>query len=542
MNCSCNLDEIKKDLTNPPLDCALTWQLFSEGNTKAVFQLETQLGQSLSKKLKPENMEHLSALISIMRPGVLESSILGKSLTDHYIDRKNYKEPVEYFHTALEPILKSTLGIMIYQEEAIRIGTDIAGMSLADSDTYIRRGIGKKKPEVIAKAKKLFLAGCKKTEIVSKEEAIDIFEWIQKGQRYLFCKSHAMAYAHNSYLTAFCKAHFPQQFFVSYLQHSKSKPNQKQEIKELVSNMKVMEIPIQPPNLCIGNEKCNLINNKIYFGLTDIKGLGSKVFIKFTEILKNIEEFLHKDLSKWTWSEFLVCFARKAGHTPIEGMIESGALDFFELDRAVMMQDYNILMELREREQLWMQNIILNSNGLTFSFIELLTKLVEAPTGKGGGIYHKKRVPLIDSMSKVLLNPPYLVHNSPTRQANKERTLLGINITEHKLNSYDCSMATHMCVDIMRDNVASNLGKKSSWLTLVVEIEAVREYRIKKGDYKGQFMCFLEVSDQSCILDSVALFTECYSTYKDLLFIGNVIFIVGFMGKKGLIVQKISQL
>jgi len=541
MNCNCDLDKIKKNLQKPPLDCPLTWQLFGEGNTKGIFQLESQLGRSLSKKLKPDNMEHLSALISIMRPGVLESFIEGKSLTDHYIDRKNYLEPIEYFHSALESILKPTLGILCYQEQSMRIAQDIAGFDLQEAD-ILRKSIGKKDAKLMSKVKRDFLKGCKTQSIVEKKDAEAIFEWIKNSQRYSFNLSHAVSYAHTAYITAFCKAHFPKEFFTSYLQHSKSKPDYQQEIKELVSNMKVMEIPIYPPNLLMGNEICSLINNKIYFGLTDIKGLGSKVFEKFTDTLKNIEEFLKKDLSKWTWTEFLVCFARKAGKTSVEGMVESGALDFFNLDRAVMMQDYNILMELREREQLWMQNIILNSTGVTFSFTQLLAELVKAPTGKGGGIYHKKRVSLIDSMVKVLLNPPYLIYNSPSRQASKERTLLGINITEHKLNSYDCSMATHMCVDIMRGNVPHNPGKKPSWLTLVVEIEAVREYKIKKGDYKGEFMCFLEVGDQSCILDSVALFSECYSVYKDLLFVENVILLTGFMGKKGLIVQKISQL
>jgi len=186
--CNCDLDKIKKDLQKPPLDCPLTWQLFADGNTKAVFQLESQLGRSLSKKLKPENIEQLSDLLAILRPGSMEAMLNNKSMTDHYIDRKNYLEPIEYFHDALEPILKSTLGILVYQEQSMRIATDIAGMSLSDADKYIRKGIGKKKPEIIAKVKKLFLAGCKKTGIVNKEEARDIFEWIKKGQRYIFNK------------------------------------------------------------------------------------------------------------------------------------------------------------------------------------------------------------------------------------------------------------------------------------------------------------------------------------------------------------------
>ncbi len=541
MLCNCDLDKIKKDFDHPPLDCPLTWQLFGEGNTKAVFQLDTQLGQSLSKKLKPENIEQLSALLSIMRPGVLESFVDGKSLTDHYIDRKNYKEPVEYFHPALEPILKSTLGVLAYQEQSMKIARDIAGFNLQEAD-ILRKSLGKKQPELMTKIKKDFLKGCKKQNIVEKKEAEAIFEWIKKGQRYVFNLSHAVSYAHTAYLTAFYKAHFPNEFFTSYLQNSNSKPHQRQEIKELVANMRVMEIPINPPNLCLLNEEFSLINNQIYFGLTDIKGLGNKVFIKFTDTLKTIEDFLGKALIGWVWAEFLVCFARKAGKSSIEGMIETGALDFFNLDRAIMLHDYSILMELREREQIWMQNKIMNCRPTIFSFIDLLTALVQAPTGKNGGIYHKKRVPIIESFIQILINPPYLIQDSPSNKVRAEKRLLGTNITEHKLNEYDCSMASHTCIDVVKDRIPTKVNNRIVWVTLYVEIEALREYKIKKGDNKGQLMCFLEVSDQSCTLDSVALFSEYYAAYKDLLFVGNVIAILAFIGKKGLIVQKISQL
>ena len=136
----------KFDFENIDLECQKTWDLIGSGNTKGVFQLESRLGQSMAKKLKPENIEQLSALISIMRPGCLEAIRDGKSVSNHFIDKKNGLESVDYFNKALEPILNKTYGEMIYQEQAMEIAKVIAGFDLQEAD-LLRKAIGKKKPE-----------------------------------------------------------------------------------------------------------------------------------------------------------------------------------------------------------------------------------------------------------------------------------------------------------------------------------------------------------------------------------------------------------
>jgi len=173
-----NMDEIS-------MDCPRTWDLIGSGNTKGIFQLENQ--SNFARKLKPRNIEHLAALISIIRPGVLESIRDKKSVTMHYIDRKNGLEEVTYFHPALKPALEKTYGEMIYQEQAMQISRDIAGFNLQQADE-LRKAIGKKKPELMAKIKLSFLEGAEKQGTVTKEEAEQIFEWIEKSQRYSFNK------------------------------------------------------------------------------------------------------------------------------------------------------------------------------------------------------------------------------------------------------------------------------------------------------------------------------------------------------------------
>lgn len=181
------LPSIYIDYENIPENCPATWQLIQSGQTKGVFQLEANLGRHWAKTLIPTSLTEMSALVSLIRPGCLRAIVDGKSMTQHYCDRKNSGDEVKYFHQALEPILQETYGVLTYQEESMRIAQDIAGFNLQEADV-LRKAIGKKKADIMAKVKKDFIEGCKKTGIVSEEEAEEIFGWIQESQRYSFNK------------------------------------------------------------------------------------------------------------------------------------------------------------------------------------------------------------------------------------------------------------------------------------------------------------------------------------------------------------------
>ena len=140
--CGCKFEKNSKGLPvfNPniealPLDCEMTWDMICEGNTKGVFQLESQLGQSKAKEVKPRTVEELSDLIAIIRPGCGDAIVAGKSLTQHYIDRKAKRDEVKFFDPRLKPILESTYGILVYQEQAMQIAQLVAGFSLQQADT-----------------------------------------------------------------------------------------------------------------------------------------------------------------------------------------------------------------------------------------------------------------------------------------------------------------------------------------------------------------------------------------------------------------------
>lgn len=164
-----------------------TWELFAEGKTKGVFQLESNLGKTWSKRLAPRNIEELAALISIIRPGSLNAKIDGKQVTQIYVDRKHGRDPVVYLHESLEEILSSTYGVIVYQEQAMLIAQKLAGFDLKEADV-LRKAIGKKKADLMAETKTKFMEGCKKTQIVDQDTASEIFGWIEKSARYSFNK------------------------------------------------------------------------------------------------------------------------------------------------------------------------------------------------------------------------------------------------------------------------------------------------------------------------------------------------------------------
>lgn len=523
-NCGCSfpiLDEEKLSLNfdcsveNINLECSKTWELISEGNTKGIFQLESRLGRSIAKKLKPENIEQLSALIAILRPGTLEAIRNGKSVTNHYIDKKNGQESLDYFHPALEPILKTTYGEMIYQEQAMEIAKNIAGFNLQEAD-MLRKAIGKKKPEEMAKIKTKFLEGAEKTRVVTTSEAEEIFGWIEKSQRYSFNKSHSVSYAINAYLSAYTKAHFSKMFFASYLRFAKDKIDPQEEIKALVQNASEMDITIRIPDIRLMNEHFILHNNQIYFGLTDIKGVGASVFKKLQSVSVNISEM--------SWIEILCKILICINSTAAKSLIESGAISFVNKTRNSMLFDLNIISQLTKKELSFIVDLIDKANN---SLEKYLTTLLLNHK------MNKNRQKIVSDLINMIKNPPYSLDDNPEWIADIEDTNLGCSITCSKVDMYDISMTNITCKDLKNTVTTDNL-------ILGGEIDFLSITKTKTGQNPGQEMAFVTLSDGTGVVDSVVFFPEKYKEYKNILFSGNVIIVKGKKTKNrdGLIVEK----
>jgi hypothetical protein len=174
------------DYQNINHQCYYAWDLYSSGRTKGIFQLEKSLGQGWAKKVSPCSIEELAALIAVIRPGTLKSIVDGKSMAQHYVDRKNGEE-YDLFHPEAKESLGSTYGVMLYQEQTLAIARKFAGFSLIEAD-IIRKGIGKKDAELLASIKQKFLDGCEKTGIITYGDAVALFDIIEKSNRYSFNK------------------------------------------------------------------------------------------------------------------------------------------------------------------------------------------------------------------------------------------------------------------------------------------------------------------------------------------------------------------
>ena len=538
-DCGCEFHEgengliFDPEITSIPLNCSATWDLICEGNTKGVFQLESQLGRSLAKQTKPRNMEELSDLIAIMRPGCLEAMVKGKSLTMHYIDRKHFREPVEYLHSSLEPILKSTQGILVYQEQAILIATEIAGFDLQEAD-ILRKAIGKKKADVMAKVKKSFLEGTANKGIISKEQAEEIFSWIEKSQRYSFNKSHSVSYAYNAYLTAYCKAHFPHEFFTAYLKNAVGKPDTFWEVNELVNNAKIMGIEVLPPNIIHMNEEFKLIGKNPTYGMTNIKNVGSSVFRK---MMKHVKEN-NIDLETCDWDCFLLLVSPFVNKKAFESLILAGVFDCFKISRSKMQHHFNLIKEFTKRETEWLKNY--KESYPEKTAVECIEAMIEASTvkSKTRPIFRQARIPVIEDLLTTYDNPGYDLYDSPSWVSKVEEELLGISLTCNKVDEYDTSRANCTCKEFI-DGFNSQKG-----IVLAVKIDSVREWTIKKGKAKGMKMGFVTVSDTSCSLDSVTAFSEEWEKYKKMLHEGNTVLMRGMKDKNrgSFLIKKVEQL
>lgn len=540
LSCGCTFETnddgkiiFNPDITKLPLECPHTWDMICEGNTKGVFQLESQLGRSLAKQAKPRNIEELSDLIAIMRPGCLEAIVKGKSLTMHYIDRKHGKDSVVYFHDSLEPILKSTQGILVYQEQAILIATEIAGFDLQEAD-ILRKAIGKKKADVMAKVKTSFLEKAESKGIVTREQAEEIFSWIEKSQRYSFNKSHSVSYAYNAYLTAYTKAHFPREFFTAYLKHAVGKPDTFWEVHELVNNAKTMSIQVMPPNIQHMNEHFKLIGEHPTYGITNIKNVGSSVFNK---MVKHIE-LNDIEITECGWDCFLLRVSPFVNKKAFESLISAGAFDCFNVGRSRMLHHFNIVKEFTSREQEWLKFYKKNNPEATTQ--QAIQAMVDASycTDKKRPIFRKDRIPMIKDFLDSYENPGYELYDSPSWVAKTEEELLGIALTSNKVEEYDTSRANCSCKEFI-DGFDSQHG-----ICLAVQVDSVREWTIKKGRAKGQKMGFVTVSDTSCSLDNVTAFSDEWEKYKKFLHEGNTILLRGVKDKNrgSFLIKKVEQL
>jgi len=376
----------KIDIENIPLDDKLTYKLLQKGDCVGLFQLESEGMRRYLKQLKPGELEDIIAMVALYRPGPMQ-------LIPDYIAGKHKKKQVEYLHPKLKPILESTYGIILYQEQVMKIAQELAGFSLSEAD-ILRKAIGKKIKKLLMAQKEKFIEGCEKNGI-NESIAQKIWHWIEPFASYSFNKSHAACYATIAYQTAYLKAHFPVEFMASLLTSEKADV---ERIGFLIEECKKIGLVVLPPDINESLENFTVVPPKeIRFGLSAIKNVGTNIVgvivreRKASGPYRSIADFVSR------------VSANVLNKKSLESLIKAGVFD-----------------KLAERNQL-----LFNLERLLESARETQRVKTEGQKGLFDGISQNIEFKLTPATPA-----------SKAEKLNWEKELLGLYITSHPLQDF----------------------------------------------------------------------------------------------------------
>ena len=314
--------EAEIDIKAVPLDEPRTFEFLRSAETTAVFQLESEGMKDLIRRLLPDSIDDIIALVALYRPGPLQSGAV-----DDYVDRKHGRAPVVYAHSKMESALKSTYGVMLYQEQVMNVGQLLAGFSLGQAD-LLRRAMAKKKPEEMVEMRAMFLAGTDAHD-VDRRIANEVFDQAEKFAGYAFNKAHAAAYALLSFQTAWLKAHYPAQFMAAVLSADMQTI---EKVVSLIDEVKRMRLKLRPPDVNTSTLRFGADGGEILYGLGAVRGVGASPVAAIVAEREQGGPF--KDLGDFCRR----VDSRRASKRVLEALIRSGAMDCFSADGEEMDQ------------------------------------------------------------------------------------------------------------------------------------------------------------------------------------------------------------
>ncbi len=435
-----------------------TFELFKKAKTQGVFQLESSGMRDLLKKLKPDKFEDIIALLALYRPGPL-----GSGMVDDFIKRKKTVEKVRYDHPCLEPVLKDTYGIILYQEQVMRISNVLAGFSLAQAD-LLRRAMGKKIPEVIEDLKKTFVDGALNRG-VSRAIAERVFGLIEFFAGYGFNKSHSAAYAFISYQTAYLKANYPVEYMAALLSTEKDNT---EKVARYITECKRMKIKILPPDINESFSQFTVVGSSaIRFGLSAIKNVGGGAVDLIIQARKQGGAFK---------SLFNFCKRvdpKATNKKVIESLVKCGAFNYFCANRAQLMNGSEKIMNMASAMQKDMQSgqlLLFEKIGHNQSDKDELDPQDEWP------------------MPKLL---------------SYEKTMLGFYITAHPLDQYKKIIKKYNILNV------SDIYKKLDLRENIIVAGLLEKIKITITKRKAEKMAILRVEDTESFIE-VLVFPETF--------------------------------
>ena len=322
------------DLRNLPLDDEATYRLLAAGDTTGVFQLESSGMKDLLTRLKPACFADVVAAVALYRPGPLESGMV-----DDFVERKHGRKPVEYPVEGLEPILKETYGVIVYQEQVMKIAGVLADYTMAEADG-LRKAMGKKKVDIMAQHKDRFHDGAVQNKIPS-QTARNIFDLMEKFGGYGFNKSHSAAYALIAYQTAYLKAHFRTEFMAALLT---SEMNSVDGVVKYMAECKSHDVAVVPPDINLGQKAFTVADGRIAFGLVAVKNVGEGAIEAIVEERENGEFADLFDFCERVDS-------RRVNKRVVESLVKCGAFDSFGMNRSQMLAVLEPALEFGAKSQ-----------------------------------------------------------------------------------------------------------------------------------------------------------------------------------------------
>lgn len=332
---SCFAEHKHLDINQIPLDDERTFEYLQTKASTAIFQLESRGMQELVFKLQPDRFEDLVALVALYRPGPLQSGMV-----DDFVDRKHGRSQITYLHDGLAPILDDTYGVILYQEQVMRIAQDLAGYTLGGAD-LLRRAMGKKKPEEMAKQRTIFLTGALEKNIPEKT-AESIFDLMEKFAGYGFNKSHSAAYALLTYQTAWLKTHYPAYFMAAVLSADIDNTD---KIMLLLKDCKKNALVVSAPCIQHSLVKFTAQDEKtIRYGLGAIKGVGQ---LLAEQIVEQRQSGPYQDLA-----DFCQRMHKKVNRKALEALIGGGAMDDWGVERSRLMASIDKALAVADQTML----------------------------------------------------------------------------------------------------------------------------------------------------------------------------------------------
>jgi DNA polymerase-3 subunit alpha len=466
------------DISKVPVDNKKAYELLSRGESAGVFQVESDGMRSLLIRSRPSEFEDIISLLALYRPGPMGSGML-----DDFVKRKRGEDEVKYLHPKLEPVLKNSYGVAIYQEQVMQMACILAGFTMAEADN-LRRAMSKKKVDEMSKMRDLFVTGARSVNDIPTDEANRLFDLIDKFAGYGFNRSHSAAYAVVTYQTAFLKANYPTQFMCALLTNEKDNTD---KIVEYVSAAGAIGIEVLPPDVNESRTVFSVVSSRgIRYGLLGVKNVGASA----------IESLVHeRQLNGPYRSIFDFCKRvdlRLNNRKVLESLIKSGAFDSTGARRSQMLAVLDKAINLGASKQKE------NSAG-QFSFFSM--------DEDGGGFAREKEIfPDISELPQ----PQLLAF---------EKELLGFYLSGHPLDRYTVEMTTFTNVNSQKLSAM----RQDSGVVLIGMIIDVRATVTKKD---GRRMAILRLEDLEGKIEAV-VFPDAYERVFRHIKMGVVVFIKG---------------